>query len=151
MADGYFRTDPTEDNDLALLPPAIRDYADMANVAASAEEDVLAEFTRDRIDDGGLAVILDENTPVERFVWLKGYAPDPFDAEDAFVAAYRREIANVIRWRIARDDKKPNVDSETASSSRTTRSYRSDAEERFPPDFGRALKFFIIGRVRWGI
>lgn len=147
MPYSYFRTDVTGDNDLALLPPELRDSPDMANVAASAETDVLERYTRFTAHPSGCAVVVDEGTSMQRYVYLRGYACDPMDAAEPFAAAFRREIANVIRWRLARANKKPNVTSESATSTRTTRVYRTDAEQSFPPDFGRVLALYALGRV----
>jgi hypothetical protein len=57
----------------------------------------------------------------------------------------------VIRWRAALHAKKPNVESESAGTPSTSKTYRPDAERRMPPDFGRALRSFAIARTPWAI
>lgn len=155
--DPYFRTSGNP-NDLGSLPQALRDHSDLANVALMAEADVLAHFTTDRLEwtsersdpSWQEAVTLDEGTAVERYVLLRGYHVDPTLAPTAFAAAFRRAIATVIRWRVAQDEKKPNVTSE-ASGSKTSRSYRADAEHRLPPGFGLSLEPFRIRRDLGGL
>lgn len=145
----YFRTSGNP-NDLTLLPEELRDHTDVANIAAAAEADTIDRFTHPVTDPDELAVMLDEGTAVERYVWLKGYAVDPAQAIASLTTALRREIAEVIRWRAARAAKKANLVSETAGNPMTSKQYRDDAEALYPPTFGTALRAFEIRRIYWG-
>lgn len=158
----YF--DPTDPTHLALLPKGLREDEDLVNIAAVVEDDIIDAFTRLTPDctlrysnpstlpsEWNLAYGLEVGTVTERWVWLKGYNPDAAQAIASFATAMRREVANTIRWRHARDNKKPNVESESAGDPATTKTYRADAEHRFPPDFGRALEPFKIGATVWAI
>jgi hypothetical protein len=85
-------------------------------------------------------------------MWLKGYNPDPALAQPALVDAIRREVASVIRWRLALHAKKPLITQESEpGNGKVARVYRADAEQRFPPDFGRAIRVFKLAPVAWGI
>lgn len=136
-------------DDLALLPSSIAERDDLEQLAADAEDDILDLYTRPDQDPGQLAVVLDAGAVVERYVWLKGYAVDPNSAHPAFAAAFRREIAAAIRWRAGYVDKKANLSYESAGDPNTAKTYRADAERRLPPDFGRALRSYAIGRTHW--
>jgi hypothetical protein len=125
----------------------LRDDEDLASLAAGAEADTLAEYTRPDGHDG--ATQLDAGMATERFVWLRGYTEDAEAAAPAFTAALRREIAGVIRWRAARMGKKAGLESESAGEPATSKSYRADAEQALPPDFGRHLRPFTLRPVGW--
>lgn len=143
----YFDADAPEH--LALLPPALRDHEDIANLAATAELLVVQAYTRE--EDHAGAVAIDVGTAAERFVWLRGYAVDPAGAVPALAAALRQEIAGVIRWQAARGAKKAGLESESAGDPATSKTYRADAEEALPPGFGAFLRPFAIRPVGWAI
>lgn len=136
MATPYF--DVTVPAHLLLLPEAIRAASELPEVAEQAEADVLGAHSGTYCYED--AVELSDDSGV--YVYLRGYAEDAADAPARLVAALRAEIADVIRWRLARSRRDPNVDSESAGERSTT--YREDAEHAFPPDFGRRLRPFLV-------
>lgn len=138
----YFRVGPGVPNDLTLLPKELRDHSDIANIAANAEADVIAHYTRQEAHDD--ATQLDAGTVAERYVWLRGYEEDDGDALAAFATAMRRAIANVIRWQIARDRKTPNVVFEGGEPGTTGKTFRTDAESKLPGGFDAPLRSFVI-------
>lgn len=146
----YFRVtgDP---NDLALLPEGMRDHGDLAALADRAEAIVLGSVTRREADPAGKAYALDAETDAARYVWLYGYDPDPANALGATADAVRRETAEVIRWLVARDARRPNLTSESSGDPQTAKDYRPDAEAQLPPGFGRWLAPVRIARVLWGL
>lgn len=146
--DPYFRTSG-ETTDLLLLPAGQRGHDELAAVAASAEADVLAQYTGLVFRTGCITV--DAGTVVERYVYLKGYSIDPTLSAASFAIAFRREIARVIRWRLDQWQKKPLLTSESTGQGATAKSYRADAEAMFPPDFGVGLRVFVIARDLAGL
>jgi len=145
----YF--DTTDEDHLKFLPDDIRSASDeLANVAAEAEADVIAHYTAPA-DDTDLHTsyysintrtcteLTDANGDgIGLYVWLRGYAADPTNAEQNFAAAMRREIAGVIRWRWTQRRKDPLLRFE-ASGQFKSRTFTTDSENPFPPGFGRWL------------
>lgn len=124
----YFRVSGSQ-NDLLLLPKLLRDNEDLSAVAAHAEADVITHFTRQYYHED--ATVLDAGECSERYVYLRGFTEDAAEATDAFKAAMRRCVAEVIRWRLARDSKPANVASEGGKE--RSKDYRADAESSLPP------------------
>ena len=138
----YF--DTTNPAHLALLPQAIRAHEELADVAAVAEDEVIEYFSLPAAVAPSGAVVRDRGTAVERHVCLRGYAIDAALAQAALAAALRREIAGVVRWRLAQRARKPLLTSETAGDPMTVKNYRDDAESRWPPGFGAGLRCYRL-------
>ena len=151
----YF--DTTDDDHKAMLPPGIRDDGDLADVAADAEADVIDHFTegpegnarplryvagRDRTE------LTDaDGDGIGLYVYLMGYAADPASAEQNLVAAMRRTIAEVIRWRMAQRKKAPLKASESGDAGTFSGfSFRGDSERPFPPNAFRRLRKYDTRR-----
>jgi hypothetical protein len=146
----YFSSTATAD--LALLPSGIRAHSDLADVAAYAEADVIGAYTYDAdvvtgwggsLDAG--IVSLGDGT----VVCLRGYAIDAASASAALALALKREIADVIRHRLALWRKEPNLVSEGGKT--TSKSYRSDSESSWPPTFGKWLRPFDTRPVSYNL
>lgn len=152
---GYF--DPESGSvDRKMLPnwTAGRDLADLA---IRVEAEIVAHFTIDTfngpayafrqtdqgqvLDSGPLAglVKLADNL----YVQLRGYSETVASAEARFAAAFRREIAEVMVWRLGMAERRPGTKSE--SDGDTTRTYADNADDPFPSAFPRHLGPFIVG------
>lgn len=162
--DAYFNVE--EKTHLEMLPSSLRDNGDLKALAAEAEALVLARFTitsdagpeyrsdstlevLDRaphgVPDG--AVEIADGT----YVILRLYDTDPSTASAVFAKAFRREVANLIRWLAPRWKKSPNVSSESAGDGAASKDYREDSEELYPPGFGAYLRpFKLRGQIAWG-
>jgi len=153
----YF--DATNQEHLKLLPEGIRTDGDLANIAADAEADVIGHYTE---RGGAVPSVADppiltareryqltdaQGNGIGVYVYLKGYDPDPAQAEQNLVTAMRRAIAAVIRWRRAQRDKDPLHASEAGDAGTFSGfSYRKDAENTFPPGFSRYLRHYDTRR-----
>ena len=151
----YF--DTTEATHLVMLPEGIRADSDLANVAAEAEADVIAHFTEGREGNSDPVKYLMSRDRTELtdgsgngiglYVYLMGYEADPADAEQNLVAAMRRTIAQVIRWRIQQREKNALRASESGDAGTFSGfSFRGDAERPFPPGAFRWLGGFDTRR-----
>jgi len=142
----YF--DPTNEEHLKLLPTDMREASDLTNVAAEAEADVIQYFTSEDPPTSSLDYVElqdDDGYGIGRYVCLRGYATDPTEAETFLQTAMRREIAGVIRWRLKQREKDPLIASESSGEFKG-RTFRNDAEQPFPPGFGRWLRPFDTRR-----
>jgi hypothetical protein len=155
MAD-YF--DPTNDNDLALLPPDVRKNRDLARVAGEAEADVLRVYTEEispasylyrgamqlgyvHIRNGRrIYVALDNRLAV----FLDGYTLDADACTNArFKGALKRAIAAAIVWKLEMSGRKPAVRSESGlggTGSGTAVTYSGDSGAPLPPNALRWLR-----------
>jgi hypothetical protein len=144
--------------DKLLLPPAARTNADLANVAARAEKDVINEYTgrapyvmytaRTGTSEGSPELI---NASLGIYVYLRGYKVDAADAaaDAGLKDALKNEIADVIAWRIARRDVNTLTTSE-ADGSGKSQSIHPNAVGLFPPGFGRWLRSYDLREPVWG-
>lgn len=149
----YF--DPTDPEDLKLLPVALRDQEDLAEVAARVEAEVIAEYevstydgssgagvdTSDRLDPAAVMVA------DYRYVCLRGYAVDSTDADAGLKEALRKEIAELLRRRLWQSRREDGV--RFAIDSDRQRQYRANAEDRIPESFGFWLRNYDIRPVNW--
>lgn len=158
-------------DDKLLLPPAARTNADLANVAADAEKDVIGHYTARahytwftarlgfapyfahtglvRSSEGTPELV---NESLSLYVYLRGYKKDAADAavDPDLKDALKREIAGVIAWRINQRDVNLLTSSEADGHGKSV-SLRPDANAVFPPGFGRRLQPFDIREPVWGI
>lgn len=152
----YF--DSTVQGDKNLLPPAARTNADLANVAARAEKDVINQYTdrahyivytaRAGTSEGSPELI---NSALGIYVYLRGYKVDANDAavNAGLKDALKNEIADVISWRIARRDVNTLTTSESDGSGKS-QSMHPNAVGLFPPGFGRWLRPYDLREPVWG-
>lgn len=160
----YFRITgaptPSASNDLGMLPKALRSDADLSTAIVEAEARVIRFYEgtphraayRDRFTDGAYdrgfvtselsqATLVDEETG--RYVFLRGYTVDADLCEDdALKKAIRLEVARVARWIFAQWRKEPLLESESKEDGSDT--YRHDAEDNLPPDFGFHLRAWDV-------
>ena len=152
----YF--DSTVAADKNLLPPAARTNADLTNVAARAEKDVIGQYTnrahyllftaRQASSEGTPELV---NATLSIYVYLRGYKVDAADAatDAGLKDALKNEIADTIAWRIAQRDVNTLTTSEADGSGKSVQ-LRPDANALFPPGFGRWLRAFDIREPVWG-
>lgn len=157
---GYF--DAQEGStDLAMLPTWLRESEELAGLAIVVENDILAAFTTSDfngpayawrqtaqgfvLDGGPLAgmVKIADNL----YVALRGYAVDPSNAEAFFKAAFKKEIAAVLRWRLPQQRRDPGVTA--ASDGDKSLTFRDDVDEPFPPQFPLHLRPFVVSETVW--
>ena len=146
-------------NDKLLLPPAMRTNADLANVAARAERDVIGQYT-DRAHyllftaRQGTADVAPEliNATLSIYVYLRGYKVDAADAatDAGLKDALKNEIADTIAWRIAQRDVNTLTQSE-ADGSGKSQTLHPNAIGLFPPGFGRWLRAYDLREPVWGV
>jgi len=147
-------------NDKLLLVPAVRTNADLANVAAEAEKDVIEHYSdrshyfwytaRYGAPIEGTPELVNANLGL--YVYLRGYKVDANDAavDTSLKDALKREIASVIEWRIKQRDVNLLTTSEADGSGESVQ-LRPDANAVFPPGFGRRLRRFDIREPVWGM
>jgi hypothetical protein len=144
--------------DKLLLVPAVRTNADLVNVAAEAEKDVIAHYTArahyllNTVRLGSMEGTPElVNSSLGLYVFLRGYKVDANDAavDTDLKAALKREIASVIEWRIRQRDVNTLTTSEADGAGKSV-SLRADANAVFPPGFGRRLRPFDIREPVWG-
>lgn len=160
--DPYFNAEAPAD--LALLPTRIRADEELADLVRVVQADILARYTvgafeaplYTRPEAGGLARPGEygvfagaEEIADGLWVTLRGYNPDPALADASFREAFRREIGNVLRWRVRHAKRDPDLASE-AKADRTL-TYRDDAADLFPPTFPMHLRPFEVGVTPWGL
>lgn len=155
-----------------LLPSDIRTDAELSNVAAIAEADVINEFTRapgytnytsdeELLRDGIVSTevvgedITAEGAPSGAIVptvkvYLRGYKVDADDpaTDPNLKLALRRTIAEVIRWRFGQWRREQAVASASDGNSKS-RSFRDGSDSSFPPDWDRWLKPFKSEEPLW--
>lgn len=147
-------------SDTGLLPPAIRTNADLANVAAEAEKDVIEHYT-DRVRPTWYTARVNTvsenvgelvNSSLGLYVYLRGYKKDANDAAvDADLKdALKREIAGVIAWRLAKRDVNTLTLSEADGSGKSLSLHQSVMSD-FPPGFGKKLRRFDTREPAWGM
>ena len=141
----YF--DVTDTEHLKLLPIDMREASDIANVAAEAEADVIGRYTEEGGSADRICTELEDGSGngIGISVYLNGYSLTPAEAESNFAADLRREIAGVIRWRLKQREKDPLIASESSGEFKG-RTFRDDAEQPFPPGFGRWLRNYDTRR-----
>lgn len=133
------------------LPKRLRDDADLARVAALAEQDVLEVYTvelKQQYLDRPLAwwqsiyaYYLSYNSA---YLCLRGYDPDPAKCEPNLAKALKREIAEVVVWRMAQKDVNPLATSESATQALKGYSFREDKNSSLPPNFGYYLRRYDV-------
>jgi len=153
----YF--DSTVAADKNLLPPAMRTNADLANVAARAEKDVISQytarahyllFTARQVSSEGTPELVNANLGL--YVYLRGYKVDAADAatDAGLKDALKNEVADTIAWRIAQRDVNTLTQSE-ADGAGKSQTLHPNAIGLFPPGFGRWLRAFDIREPVWGV
>lgn len=158
-AETYY--DTTSDSHNALLPEALRDHTDLANIALKAEKDVIEHFTREGgspptrapYDPEGVyryELTDDNGDGLGIYVYLKEYELDPEEADGRFADAMIREIAEVIRWQAVTAKLDPTVSSESSGVGRS-KSYQPDSRAMFPPQFPRYLGPYSTKPVAWAL
>ena len=162
--------------DLGLLPPGMRTDAELANVAALAEADVIQHFTQDPpyflyTEQLGLQGFIDASIGVgedittqapyagavvpQVRVYLRGYKADSADplVDPNLKYALKRAIAEVIAWRLWQwKQLEPGVSAASGTDGGTpkSRTFRPTAEDRFPPEWYRWLLPYDSRPVLWG-
>jgi len=169
----YF--DPTDNTHLALLPAPLRAHAELFELAPVVEADVIGFYTR-RVHDARYTVLQPTGQPLKtvlpysfvftprgyatdlgngEYVYLIGYTLDAADplADPLLVAALRKEVAHVLRWRLRQWDRDPAIESESSGQAMGGRNvkYRAWSEEPFPRDFPRWTKPFDSRPITWGL
>lgn len=149
----YF--DPTNAEDLKLLPVALRDQQDLADIAARVEAEVIAEYEVSTYDaPSGVAV--DTASSLDpaavkvadyRYVCLRGYAVDSAAADAGLKEALRKEIAELLRRRLWQSRREDGV--RFAIDSDRQRQYKPGAEDRIPESFGFWLRNYDVRPVNW--
>jgi hypothetical protein len=166
----YF--DATSPTDQALLPKAIRASEELANVAALAEADVIAQYTRsvpylnftsreEYLRDGIVSTevvgedISNQSAPSNAIVprlmvFLRGYKVDSADAlvDPGLKLAMKRTVAEVTRWRLAQWHKEILISSSSDSIGKS-RQYADNAGDAFPPDWNRWLQPYESEEPLW--
>jgi hypothetical protein len=150
----YF--DATVQADKDLLPFAARSNADLVKIAARVEKEVIAEYTdrahyllytaRGESLEGTPELI---NADLSLYVYLRGYKVDAAAADASLKDALKNEIADVIAWRIKRNDVNTLTTSE-ADGHGKSQSIHPNAVGLFPPGFGRWLRAFDLREPVWG-
>jgi len=155
------------------LPADVTGRADIATLAAEAEADLFARYTRSTPVLAGYgwpgwpawfphvpwgqvgteALLSDDNT---RAVYLRYWRPDADDVDDsdvnaaAFLNAVKLELTALILWKAQQRDTSGNLAATVASESRGRRSvtYREAGAaalaNTYPPGFGRHLRPFDL-------
>jgi hypothetical protein len=127
----YF--DPTNAADLKLLRSAFRDVAEILEIAAGAEADVIRMYTGRLYPWSAGKVMVGPPTSIggnpERFVYLWGYTVDSAAASADFLDALKRTVAHVVDWRIGVSKRDPSMG---AGQTKTIRSLAGDANTEFP-------------------
>ena len=152
MASTYFNPDDVDDQ--RLLPAMIRGAQDLAEAAASAEADVLNEFTVAFLPDDNFRLTYRPATQLagtNRWVFLRGYTEDPDDpAVDAGLKmALKRAIAEVVRWRLRTWKIDPTVQAQGTGEGASI-SYRENTVEPFPLYWSRWLQAYDTREPAWG-
>jgi hypothetical protein len=150
----YF--DSTQATDKNLLPPEFRSAADLANVAADVEKDVIGHYTehgRDTLfrasrDFSQPGEQVNENLSL--WVRLRGYKADAAhaDVDPDLRDALKRTIADVITWRLRQHNADPLMASE--SSDQRSKTWRDSAVYTFPRSWDRRLRNFDLTEPVWG-
>ena len=148
-----------EQEHVKLLPKALRTHGDLETVAARVEAEVIARYRYTTFGGPRYACqqttcgwvvtdpFLEGAVQIDDYVYvcLRGFATDAALANALLADALRREIAEVIRWRLARDAKDPGITSDAGGGDTwKPKQYRDDAEDRFPPAFGALLRTFDV-------
>jgi hypothetical protein len=144
--------------DKLLLPPEFRLAADLANVAAVAERDVIGQYTdrahyswyTARVSDseGGTPELV--NASLGIYVFLRGYKADSALADVDLKAALKQEVVDVIVWRLRQHNADPLVASQSSGDGKST-TWRDNADRPFPNGFGRWLRLFDLREPVWGM
>ena len=163
-------------NELAdrnLLPPNVRGHSELETVAALAEADVIAHYTRApgylnftakeaQLQDGIVSTEVvgeDVTNPTpgagavvpQLRVYLRGFKADASHAnvDPNLKLALRRTIAEVTRWRLHQWNREQGLSgsSDTVGKSRT---YMANAHDPFPPGWQRWLVPFESDEPLWG-
>lgn len=156
----YFDASGSSD-DLSLLPKRFRADQDLPELADVVTADIVAQFSLSTYDGPAYAwqatnqgVVLAEGPLAGLvklddylYVALRGYAEDPTAADPRFREAMRREIADVLLWRIQQSKRGLGLESE--GDGETSKTYRDTADHPFPPHFPRHLRPFIVEPVTW--
>lgn len=121
---------------LALIVTPLRSHPDLATVAASAEFDVIGQYTRKLpMPPVDPAYTLSQGYDKGNGTWvaLAGFNPTVASVTDAdLVTALRYTIADVLAWRLSLTDFNPGVQSFSTAIG-ISKSLRTDANRKFPP------------------
>lgn len=144
----YF--DPSSTDSLNLLPKSTRVHDDLAVVAADAETDVIAQYTRRapvstefvNVFYSGRGYYAGDGV----WVALRNYLPDASQCTDAsLVLALRRTIADVIAWRLGKRNEALHVESVSQNGPGTFKKVRDEVVNAFPPgNWGYRLELWDI-------
>lgn len=163
-AEPYFDTRQASD-DLKLLPSHLRRDENLETLVDVVTADIVARYTLSSFEapaytwvdagwDGGYTLDGGELSGLVKltdylYVRLRGYAPDAANAEPYFRDAMRREVAQVLRWRLGQIKRDPAVESE--SDGETSKSYGEGHGEPFPPAFPMYLRPFVLVEGSWSL
>lgn len=151
----YF--DANNKQDVRLLPSWMREHADVADYAVRMTAEIVAHFTYTDFDGPAYgwelvgASWVQTEGPLEGmvkltdnlYVSLRGYNVDPALADSFFADAFKREIAESIRWRMMNERRTATVDPDTTEG--------QAALEPFPSSFPRFLRPFVVEPVTYVI
>jgi hypothetical protein len=163
----YFSTDGA-DADVRLLPSHLRGDRELAELAEVVEAEIVAQFTRGTFQDPIYAPRVSYGLPSPflaegpyagaydlgdgRFVCLRGYHDDPAQATAGLRDAMKREIAHVLRWRLALQRRAPGVTSESDGEQSKSFSDAAANGALFPPGaFPLHLRPFVIEPVTYSL
>jgi hypothetical protein len=136
MSTPYFDTDNQDHMD--LLPTSMHEDRDIIEIAARAERDIIAFYTRrgSLVDFTSMEHGAPEawDSDLGLYVYLLGYKTDAAhaDVNSNFAIAMRDTIRDVIVWRIDRS-KKDVMEAKTVN-------HRLDIRSNWPPDWNWRLQ-----------
>ena len=153
MATYYDATNP---DDLKLLPEALRDQSDLAEIAERVEAEVIAAYevsTYEACGSGAVDTAVNKLDPAAvkvadyRYVCLRGYAVDAANADAGLAGALRKEIAFVLKHRLWQSRREVGL--KFSIDSDRQRQYRENAEDQWPTGFGFWLRNYDVRPVNW--
>ena len=138
--DNYFEAT----KDAEFLDPKIREEGtDLQFVVEEAK--ALLERYITSFDYHCDAYKITEDGLPDRYIYLRGYNPDPEEAAASLVRQVKRCIADIVRWRLWSKGINPHVASEGGQQS--GRSNRlNNVRERIPVEALRHLNGYLIVR-----
>jgi len=149
----YFTS--TDAGDLKLLPESMRGAtAELVNISAVAERDVIRTFTRREsqfsiLGFPTLAEVVNQN--IGLVVFLAGYKEDAdhADTDADLKQALKETIADVTSWRFKRTNRDAGIASESTDVGKTV-TWRKKTASNFPPNFSWRLSNFDLREPAWG-
>lgn len=111
-------------------------------IAHRVEQEILDRYTRFLPNPQDPARAIGVSAGSDLFVFLRGYAVDPAQANPMLRRTLRQAVVEVLTWRLAQAQQNPLHREEQAGAVEVTIRYRDDAREPFPPGWDRTLSAF---------